>query len=199
MKMQGAGDKRAQVDAGPDRDRESSVLDLLRAEYNDPAQVAYLTDRFGFRMQLTRRNTRRARAYFFAARIVVIGSGALLPAVVTLQSQSHGTAHTWLSAFAIALSVLIAIIGGLLQTSRMDQRWRLHLWVLFELRNEGWALAERHGVYADKASAERFTTFVDRTEALLNKFESSILGITGNPSDGSEMSLDSPPNKSAVN
>lgn len=196
--MQGAGDGSVRLGTGPDRDRESSVLELLRAEYSDPVQVAYLTDRFGFRMLLTHRGTRKSRTYFFAARIAVIGSGALLPAIVTLQSQSHGTAHTWLSTCAIALSVFVAITVGLLQITRMDQRWKLHHWVWIELRNEGWALAERRGVYADKASSERFTTFVDRIEALLLTFASAILAITGDGSDGSGMSNGSIPGNSAV-
>lgn len=192
------GESSARMGAGSDRDRESSVLELLGAEYNDPAQVAYLTNRFGFRMLLTHRNTRRARAYFFAARIVVIGAGTLLPAVVTLQSQSHGTAHTWLSVCAIALSLVVAITAGLLQTSRMDQRWKLHHWVWIELRNEGWALAERRGAYADKTPAERFSTFVDRTEALLHTFECAILAMAGNGGDDPGMALDSPGRDSSI-
>jgi hypothetical protein len=196
--MPGSSEGSARVSAGADHDRESSVLELLQAEYNDRTQVAYLTDRFGFRMLLTHHYMRRARAYFFAARIVVIGSGALLPAVITLQSQSHGTAHTWLSACAIALSVLVAITAGLLQSSRMDQRWKLHHWAWIELRNEGWALAERRGTYADKTPAERFTTFVDRIEALLDRFESAILAITGSGSDDLGMSLGSPPGESTA-
>ena len=90
-------------------------------------------------------------------------------------------AHTWLSACAIGLSVVVAITAGLLQTTRMDQRWRLHHWVWIELRNEGWALAERRGAYADKTPGERFSTFVDRIEALLHAFEAGILSDNWKP------------------
>lgn len=198
MTIEGPGDSSARVHWAPDPDRESSVLGLLIAEYSDPAQVAYLTDRFGFRMLLTHRYMSRTRFYFIAARIVVIGSGALLPALITLQSPSHGTAHAWLSACAIVLSVLAAITGGLLQISRMDQRWKLHHWVWIGLRNEGWALAERYGAYSDKTPAERFATFVARVEALLSSFESGILAVTGDGSDDAMIGVGSLPGNSAV-
>ena len=153
------------------------MLELLEKEYDDPAQVAFLIDRFGYSLMLTRNNSRQARVYFVSARIVVIGSGALLPAVVTLQTQSRGAAHTWLTVCAIAVSVLVAIIAGLLQTGRMDQRWKVHHWAYIKLRTEGWALAEKRGIYADEPSMARFNKFVDRIEATLHTFESAILTL----------------------
>jgi uncharacterized protein DUF4231 len=178
---------------GPDRNRESLVLDLLEAEYGDLAQAAYLTNRFGYRLVLAHHYARMARVYFFAARIAVIGSGALLPAIVTLQSQSHGAVHTWTTVCAIVLSVLIAIAADLFQASRMDQRWKLHHWTWSELRKEGWALAERRGPYTDKATVARFTIFVDRTETVLHKFDSVLLTLTGDRSDEPRMNLSSHP------
>jgi hypothetical protein len=183
MTTQGAGGRDTRLVTGLNRDGEARVLDLLKAQYSDPAQVAYLIDRFGYRMMRTRHYSRQARVYFFTARIVVIGSGALLPAVVTLQSQSRGAAHTWLTTSSIVLSVLVAIAAGLLQTSRMGQRWKLHHWGWTELRKEGWALAERRGAYTDETAEARFATFVDRIEAVLDSFESALLPMIGDGGD----------------
>jgi hypothetical protein len=180
------------------RHHETRVLELLRSEYSDPAQVAYLTDRFGYCMFATLHYSLRARFYFFAARIVVIGSGALLPAVITLQSQSHGTAHTWLTASAIALSVLVAITTGLLQASRMDRRWKLQHWGWIRLCREGWALAERRGAYADKEPEARFTTFVDRIEAVLQAFEATLSTLTADGSDEPSTGPSLPPGDNVI-
>jgi hypothetical protein len=169
-------------------DQELKVIRLLTEEYSEASQVAYLIDRVALRMALTHQNTRFAMNFFYAIRVTVIASGVLLPAAVTAESQSHGTAHTWLSAGAIALAVTLAVAAGILQMTKIDQQARLSHWAWIELRNEAWALAQCRGAYTDPSPSTRFGVFVDRVELLLHTFESGILtvlaGVSGDPSPG---------------
>lgn len=169
-------------------DQESTVIRLLTEEYDEPSQVAYLTDRVALRLALTHKNTRYAWNFFYTVRIAVITSGVLLTAAVTAQSQSHGTARTWLSACAIALSLMLAVASGVLQMTKIDQQARLSHWAWIQLRNEAWALAQRRGAYTDPSPSARFDVFVDRVESLLQTFESGILavlaGVGNDPSPG---------------
>jgi hypothetical protein len=80
----------------------------------------------------------------------------------------------------------------------MDQRWKLHHWGWNELRKEGWALAERRGAYADTNAETRFTTFVDRIEAVLHVCESALLALTGDGSDEPRTALSTPPMPSST-
>jgi hypothetical protein len=173
----GMGSTENRVGVDQHTDQESKVIQLLTQEYSEPGQIAYLIDRVALRLALTHQTSRTARNYFYAARIAVIASGVLLPAAVTTLSQSHGTAHTWLSICAIALSLLLAVASGILQMTKIDQQRRLNHWAWIELRNEAWALAQRRGAYTDPSPSTRFGAFVDRVESLLQRFESGVLTI----------------------
>ena len=119
--------------------------------------------------------SRRAQISYYVGRWLLVALSTIVPTLVTLSTQDHGTVKTATQATAIALSLLVAFIAAFLQVTQMGQRWRLFHQRQVDLEHAGWQLFAKRGEYADRDLNQRFAAFVDRVENIVLTYEHGYL------------------------
>jgi hypothetical protein len=110
-----------------------------------PKQRCYIEERWYFQLAAAQQSARRARDWVYVSRFVSAAGVALLPPVLALEAYS-GRDNAPLCALAAALSIVVAVSGGILSIARVQQRWRLYHSLRENLGRLGWELASPGGV-----------------------------------------------------
>jgi hypothetical protein len=107
-----------------------------------------------------------ARNRYYLLRLLVIGGGVLIPALVSLDLAGAGAAATKWATFG--LSLVVAISAAVEGFFRYGERWRHYRRTVELLKAEGWRFLQLGGGYADFAGhAEAFPIFAGRVEELI--------------------------------
>jgi hypothetical protein len=121
-------------------------------------QLAWLEQRAG-----------KNQARYYALRTVAIGSGVIVPALVSLdiKASSSGSGVAWLT---FALSLVVALSAALDGFYRFGDRWRNYRRTAEALKSRGWLFLQLAGPYAEFGSHEEaYTTFAADVEAVLQE------------------------------
>jgi hypothetical protein len=107
-----------------------------------------------------------ARNRYYLLRLMVIGGGVLIPALVSLDLAGAGAAATKWATFG--LSLVVAISAAVEGFFRYGERWRHYRRTVEFLKAEGWRFLQRSGGYGDFADhAEALPTFAGRVEDII--------------------------------
>lgn len=113
----------------------------------------------------TRATSARNRYYWL--RLMIIGGGVLIPALISLD-LSDPLASNVLKWATFVLSLVVAISAAVEGFFRYGERWRHYRRTVELLKAEGWRFLQRGGAYADVAShAEAFPIFTGRVEDII--------------------------------
>jgi hypothetical protein len=107
-----------------------------------------------------------ARNRYYLLRLLVIGGGVLIPALVSLDLAGPGAAATKWATFG--LSLIVAVSAALEGFFRYGERWRHYRRTVELLKAEGWRFLQFGGGYADFVGhADAFPVFAGRVEELI--------------------------------
>jgi hypothetical protein len=107
-----------------------------------------------------------ARNRYYLLRLLVIGGGVLIPALVSLDLAGAGAMATKWATFG--LSLVVAISAAVEGFFRYGERWRHYRRTVELLKAEGWRFMQRGGGYADFTDhGEAFPTFAGRVEEII--------------------------------
>ncbi len=119
-------------------------------------QECYIRDRWYSQLVAAQDSARRARNWVYVSRFVSAAGIAVLPPVLALEAYS-GPHDMRLCILGATISIVVAISGGVLSITRVQQRWRLYHSLRENLGRLGWELAGPGGVNfcQFRASVER--------------------------------------------
>jgi hypothetical protein len=107
-----------------------------------------------------------ARNRYYLLRLLVIGGGVLIPALVSLDLAGLGAAAIKWATFG--LSLVVAISAAVEGFFRYGERWRHYRRTVELLKAEGWRFLQLGGGYADFAGhAEAYPVFAGRVEEII--------------------------------
>ena len=142
--------------------------DLVAAH---PEHARFLGDRWYYHLTRSQRAACSARNWVYASRLASVAGLALLPAIVTLQSNHPQSLS--LQVLALVTSVLVALSGGILSIARVHERWRLNHGLQEKLGQAGWNLIHR------PASFPHFHETVERDLAAADLvYQSSVAAVS---------------------
>jgi hypothetical protein len=154
--------------------RIDALTAALLAQWSDyPEAHEYIHSQWAALLARADVQSRRAQNLFYLARWLIVIGATIVPTLVVLGAQTHGSIATFIQAAAAVLSLLVAAAAGALQVTRMGQRWLLNHRLRFELERAGAQLYLRRGDYASQDPKERFSAFVDEVERIMLESEST--------------------------
>lgn len=115
--------------------------------------------------------SRRARWLFYLARWLVVVGATIVPTLVVVGGQAHGTVAAVTQTAAVVLSLLVAAAAGALQVTQMGHRWHLLHKLRFQLEHTAVQLLLRRGEYEIGNSGECFARFVDQIQGIMVNYE----------------------------
>ena len=129
------------------------LRDHLVAE--QPKHEDYIVDRWYYQLTDAQRKARSARNWVYISRFVSLAGVAVLPPIITVETLS-GAGNGTLSFLVLIISVTVALSGGILSVTRVQQRWRLYHSLREKLARTGWELANRGCTFCTfRVSVER--------------------------------------------
>jgi Protein of unknown function (DUF4231) len=155
-------------------DRSLELVNLLTQAYPAPEQTAYITARWDSRASKAAAVARKNKVRYYIFRIGFISFASLTPPAAAAQAASNGALRALFGLSTVALSLLVAVVAGLLEITKPGQRWRLYQKLRFELESAAWALAESR-LSAEDSGRDQFQRFVDNTEHLLSRYAEDYL------------------------
>lgn len=107
-----------------------------------------------------------ARNRYYLLRLLVIGGGVLIPALISLDLAGLGAVAIKWATFG--LSLVVAVSAAVEGFFRYGERWRHYRRTVELLKAEGWRFLQLGGGYADFADhAAAFATFAGRVEDII--------------------------------
>ena len=146
------------------------LRDHLVAE--QPKHEDYIVDRWYCQLTDAQRRARSARNWVYFSRFVSLAGVAVLPPIITVETLT-GAGNGTLSCLALIISVAVALSGGILSVTRVQQRWRLYHSLREKLARTGWDSANRSCTFcAFRVSVERDLATAEAV------YESSVAIVT---------------------
>lgn len=107
-----------------------------------------------------------ARNRYYLLRLLIIGGGVLIPALISLELAGNGALVLKWATFG--LSLVVAISAAVEGFFRYGERWRHYRRTVELLKAEGWRFLQQGGGYADFAShGDAFPVFAGRVEEII--------------------------------
>jgi hypothetical protein len=107
-----------------------------------------------------------ARNRYYLLRLLIIGGGVLIPALISLELAGNGAVVLKWATFG--LSLVVAISAAVEGFFRYGERWRHYRRTVELLKAEGWRFLQQGGSYADFAGhADAFPVFAGRVEEII--------------------------------
>lgn len=154
--------------------RIEALTAALLAQWSDyPEASEYIRSQWATLLARADKQSGRAQNLFYLARWLVVVGATIVPTLVVLGSQTHGSIADITQTAAAVLSLLVAAAAGALQVTQMGQRWYLNRQLRFELERAGAQLYLKRGNYNNQDPEDRFSAFVDEVERILLESESS--------------------------
>jgi hypothetical protein len=108
-----------------------------------------------------------ARNRYYLLRLLIIGGGVLIPALISLEFADP-TAAAALKWTTFTISLMVAMSAALEGFFRYGERWRHYRRTVELLKAEGWQYLQQGGGYADFAShTASFPLFTGRVEEII--------------------------------
>lgn len=157
----------------PKTRRIEALTSALLNQWSDrPEAQEYIRSQWSDWLITANTYSQRARNLFYIARWLMVVGATIVPTLVVLGVQTHGTVAALTQITAAVLSLLVAAASGALQVTQMGQRWHMSHKLRFELERAGVQFYLRHGLYGDLDPDQRFAIFVDRVESIMAEQES---------------------------
>ena len=132
-----------------------------------------------------------ARNRYYLLRLLIIGGGVLIPALISLELAGSGAVVLKWSTFG--LSLVVAISAAVEGFFRYGERWRHYRRTVELLKAEGWRFLQRGGGYADFAGhGDAFPVFADRVEAIIGSNVETFVTELARERKGSEAAPQKP-------
>jgi hypothetical protein len=105
---------------------------------------------------------------YYAVRLMIIGGGVTVPALVSLDIRQHDVTQT-LSWVTFAVSLVVAVAAALEAFFGYGERWRTFRRTAETLKAHGWLFFELAGPYAAPDHATCFPAFAAQVETLVQQ------------------------------
>jgi Protein of unknown function (DUF4231) len=157
-----------------DSQRIEALTEALLTQWSDyPEAKEYIRSQWAALLVRADKKSRGAQNLFYVARWFVIVGATIVPTLVVLGVQTHGTIASITQTAAAVLSLVVAAAAGALQVTQIGPRWLLNHQLRFELERAGAKLYLKRGSYADQDPKTRFAAFADDIERIMYESESS--------------------------
>jgi hypothetical protein len=112
------------------------------------------------------RRASHARNRYYLLRLLIIGGGVLIPALISLELAGNGAVVLKWATFG--LSLVVAVSAAVEGFFRYGERWRHYRRTVELLKAEGWRFLQQGGGYADFAGhGDAFPVFAGRVEEII--------------------------------
>jgi hypothetical protein len=159
----------------------------------DPKMNEYINARWLKYVEWWDFRSRTSKLCYHWLRIVIVVSGALIPALVGLRELGQFQAYAWIFAVAsIVVSLLVAICTGVEGVLRCGEIWREKRMAVELLTSEGFSFLQLAGPYAKSGTHQKaFVLFAQNVEDLIRReIKDYVVAIAPQPPAGQQ---DEPP------
>jgi len=91
-----------------------SIVDSLCQTYHAVAEVQYISGRWGRRLRAARSQSVWYRRLYYALRLFVVAGASIVPVLISISSQSTGSARALLTGLAVGFSIIVAFSAAVL-------------------------------------------------------------------------------------
>ncbi len=154
--------------------KKTSYTDYLKQEFSGIIERIELSDlqkqfmkaRWLEQVLWLESQANKSRNRYYTLRLVTIIGGVIVPALISMSTNSDSS--NWLKSIVIALSQAVAISAAVEEFFRFGDRYRHYRPTAEKMKTEGWNFFQLSGAYCNAQNhADAYTDFAQRVENIL--------------------------------